>query len=708
MKTLTFLAICLFSSFITIAQQKPLTAEEIQAKLQSLRNRYDSMVNASREKAALKNSIVKNQTPAANQSGISNINQSAGGNSFDGTKIKIPPRNQKQLSLIPTKPLDSAALASFAKNLKKLVIPELKRMFNTPDINTDGMSAEACDHSGIAAWYIKKPDIALIYSLSALEKDAGDPTIGNNTGSILTLCGFDPQAATVLEAVDKKKTGNSTVDNNLGQAYINMGEVEKAKQYLLQTVASSPYHPNANEALAFIFQAEGNTAVALKYAENSVRGGFIPEAWKIVIKNKPNARLMDYIKHRYKPTEYFNPHKYEIPEQCRKVEDAEKLEQEYRSYNAMLMNVRDKYEKLLIASDKEIETHQAEDYQKQLKIAQEKHLIPLRPFGAFSNGVLTSIQQSHNEILIDFEQWKKDFKSAFTDLESRYNIERDKIAKEYEKASEPCGEGNPCLGLDEKFCKQFNELGNQYLPQFADLTHNFQQKVLQRFHDYFDDSWFWCYMASANDRQYHSYFYNLVKEYVIILQQIVTTKIIKPGCNLEELEEEAKKEYEFEMEHCPLNVEIPIAELEHGKFEGFAAKVNLDCEALELEVGEGLIGNVSHNLQTGSSTLAFGAGLSADVPVVKMISAGVKMQFYITFDRSGGFSDLGVLWEAEMDVKGMNKPDAKVGWQLGLCSGWNFNEGPFKGVANKLFGIEDAKQINKNVKLYPSNNKMQE
>src|SRR5215831_13228459 len=190
MKTLILLNVFLFSFSLTFAQKKPPTAEEIQALIQRAKQQFDSLNKARQGKDFAKNG---NSNPQQNTSTPA-ASLPSDASSFDISKMKVPARNDKLLGMIPQKPLDSNALTSFAKNLKKQIIPELKRMFNTPDINTEGLSAAECDKSAIAFWYVKHPDIALIYSISALEKDAGDPVIGNNTGSMLTLCGFDPQA----------------------------------------------------------------------------------------------------------------------------------------------------------------------------------------------------------------------------------------------------------------------------------------------------------------------------------------------------------------------------------------------------------------------------------------------------------------------------------------------------------------------------------
>jgi hypothetical protein len=154
---------------------------------------------------------------------------------------------------------------------------------------------------------------------------------------------------------------------------------------------------------------------------------------------------------------------------------------------------------------------------------------------------------------------------------------------------------------------------------------------------------------------------------------------------------------DFGAAKCPINIEAPFV----------IGKVNLDCTSFKFEIGEGIILNFEKNFVTRESTVALGLGVSAhlpgtevNIPVVNVrgfvpVELGMKEQFYIKFDRDNQPSDLGLSWEAELDIKGINTPEIKTGYTMGINSGWNFEEGALQSIINP-----SSVPMNPNVKIY--------
>jgi hypothetical protein len=83
-----------------------------------------------------------------------------------------------------------------------------------------------------------------------------------------------------------------------------------------------------------------------------------------------------------------------------------------------------------------------------------------------------------------------------------------------------------------------------------------------------------------------------------------------------------------------------------------AFKLELSCESYKLEAVEGLVGKVEYNRSSGDFTLAFGVGAAVPsfciTPGLEVRLEGeAKSQLYITFDKQGTPTDLGILWESE-------------------------------------------------------------
>ena len=220
----------------------------------------------------------------------------------------------------------------------------------------------------------------------------------------------------------KKKPRKKKIINNLGQAYLDLGDDKKAEQYFLKCVSSYKYYPDANLALAYIYNSRGNKSAAINYVENSLRGAWSSKADNLLSILKPDAKMMDYVRHRYKQPEFFNFDKYPMLPQCKNIDDISGLEPQYVAYKMMIDQLAEKY------SQKYRDARQASDKSVPEKIAAAAKVnrSPHRPFGAFGIVVLAAL--------------KKEYKDRYQFLDSflqHYSRERnalnDKYEEEYQK-----------------------------------------------------------------------------------------------------------------------------------------------------------------------------------------------------------------------------------------------------------------------------------
>ena len=182
-----------------------------------------------------------------------------------------------------------------------------------------------------------------------------------------------------------------------------------------------------------------------------------------------------------------------------------------------------------------------------------------------------------------------------------------------------------------------------------------------------------------------------------VLQEARAT-ILENFCGKENTSDVKGKEINFKEPNCPFpnGVEIPFV---IGKF-GF------DCEGWGLEVGEGAVLNIDHKTG-GETTMAIGPGLELATPKIfghnnfslnPSISTSAKGQLFLTFE-GGNLVDGGFLWEAELDLKGLRKPEIKQNFTFAVNKGFTY-EGALTDLGDKIFGFPPETQINKNIKIY--------
>ena len=621
----------------------------------------------------------------------------------------LPAADTALIRSLPLRIFNKGELVSYLHNLNVKLTESLHNSFGT-DITNISVDNVTRTGSSIALWINGQPYESVLIALKGAEMNPDNVTLLNNIGGILTSCGLGVNAIPVLQYADQQQPGNNMIQNNLGQAYLSLGDVNKAQQYLLQSISTAAYYPDANLGLAYIYNKRGDKASAIKFAENSLRGAYSADAQHLLLKLKPNAKLMDYIRHRYKQPEFFNYHKYPLLPQCVKVNQAVGLKPKYDAYQQTLWDLEQKYSRL---SRQEGELARKAANEKMIQ-AQKTHRPLFRYFGFFANAVLADLWgNEYEDQFLRYDKRKKDYRDSIKILDALYEAGMKAIDDKWRPILDDIETGSPAdEAASKSICNERNELGNAYLPQYASLTEDFQLETIKLYRNYLNDWSYWSYLASVDDHGYKQVFYDMASTMARTLKEINTTKFIYRCHASGNGEKEKADAPEMEEPDCFFKPQI-VLPLGGVNFE-------ISCEGYKLEAGEGLLGTIEYNMSSGDVTIAFGVGGKA--PKLLFHNGGVeagfegeaKSQFFITFNK-GTPIDCGVLWEAKLMAvigiggdksKGVDDMQTKRGIEelvkAGFGSGVNVKKGgPLEFLVGKMYPVQpDAKQINKNIPLY--------
>lgn len=597
----------------------------------------------------------------------------------DTTAYALPGKNTKALSKIPKTVLSTAELQLYAATLYKKLAPAFRSAYGTPLVNTTGYNSNSISNAAVFATEAGRLDQALLLSLKAIEKSPDDAVVLNNAGAVFKKGGLEIAAVTVLEAADIKEAGNSTIQNNLGQAYLALGEKEKAVQYLQRAVSKSPYHPLANVSLAVIEYNKGNKQSALKFTENSLRGAFTDKAWHLLHQLKPDASLMNYFRHRYKQPVYFDEDKYKLPMQCEQVINIPARKAEYEAYRSMLTRVKEQFDA--------VSKQEMEAALNSLMEQAKKGQLSQAPFMQLANAMLLD-----KTLQMDKGDWEtisksqKNYKAAIQRLQQEYRERSNKV----------------------KGCESQIALANEYMEKMSVVTREYQKTYLRIYKDFYHDMTYWSFFSSPEPHSRKGTFAGQASALLDVLLQVAETHYIEVTIDCASNEKLKKEAAELKIEgSCPVGedgYEIPFG---IGKF-------NINCERWEFQFGEVLVLNVGHKFTTGETSWALGPGVSfigsghdaiKKIPEIKAgpitggLDAGLKAQVFLTF-RNGSVTDWGGLFDAELDLLGVAK-EFKTGYTIGMNSGLQMVDGPLKNLIDRTLGPEgEAPQINKNIKIY--------
>ena len=611
----------------------------------------------------------------------------------DTSAFSLPSRNNKLLNSLPIRTFNRNELVSYLHNLNTKLTAYL-RIYGA-DISNMQLTAIRQSGTPIGLWLKGKVKTSVLVTLKAAELLPDNNLILNNTGGILTNCGLGYYGIPILEYVLEKQPDNNMILNNLGQAYFDLGDDKKAEHYLLRCIKTYKYYPDANLALAYIYNSRGNKSSAIDYVENALRGAWSSKSEDLLKKLKPDAKMMDYVRHRYKQPEFFNFFKYDLLPQCLNVKDIAVLMPKYDAYHNMTYQLRIKYGELYSSATESWVLSMPKKYE---SVKGKTDIY--RPFGFLGVWVVEALDKEYKEKFRLLEIFKKNYYRERAELNKKFAVEVDKIKRI---------EG---MGAEEE-CRQLNALKNAYLPLYAEKTQVLQQKMLPLYKNFLNDYSYWYYISSINDDDFHMKFYMLVTDFLYCMEEINTTRFREDNsgdfysCEIYNpvRTKVLASELEIEQPDCYLT---PKIELNLGAF-----KLEASCETYKIEAGEGLVGKIEYTRTSGDVTLALGVGASVPRVLFKApgieagLEADAKSQGYLTFNKFGKVTDGGILWEAELKaVIGIGSVKESIGLEEGLTAGFGSGvqmkeNSQLKQAIDKTFPVQpDDKQENKNVPLY--------
>lgn len=609
-----------------------------------------------------------------------------------GPEVELPAANAPRLNLAARRLNTKAELVQYLDELDT----NFSGIFAGLSVPSYNNISDA-ERASYGSWLFNHPRESLLIAIRASKKLPDNNSALNNLGATLSLCGADFLAIPLYIVCLKKEPANSTITNNLGQAYLALGDVKQAENYLRSAVGTSPYHPYANNSLGLIYAKQGNKDAAIKCFQNSLRGAFTTEGFHGLNKLKPDSakKLINLIRHRYKQPEYVNFNKYPPPPQCIAYDQTEIRKAEHKSYNDMLYGLVRKYEAL----KRQQEPLSTQSIQKYMEDFKTKSIA--RPFLPFAAAAAWSAFFEFDEKLPRLKKELEELERRSVALKVEFDATMKQIDDSFEPRLEKIGEGNPDPTLDEEICNAHNGAINSFLPQFAEINEARYNKIVHVYKPFLNDWLYWWRFASYTEEQYRLMYYDAMLTMLRVLREVRLTTL-NGYCQADPAGKDGVKELEITDPNCPLpiGVEIPFG----------VGKIQFDCKSWELEVGEGIVLNLGHIIG-GSTTVAIGPGVSefltpkfggtGPADVYTGIDAGIKGQLFITFDQTT-VMDWGVLFEAEMDFKGLGKGlEVKQNVTLGVNKGLT-TEGLFTREIDKYYKLPPPdKQVNKNVKLFP-------
>lgn len=595
--------------------------------------------------------------------------------------MSLPLPDKKRLAKLPSGPLSAAKMDEYLIAMDTKLESQLSEIAKTDVrkmIIISGSSSEKLTSLAIVTWYNGNPEEGLLLAIRAAKLHKDSLSL-NNLGAMLDEAGYEEKAIPVLQYGLAKSQINVSLLNNLGRAYLGLGDKKKAKQMFLMCVAHAPTHPEANNALGCLYEEEGNTDEAVSRFEKSIEGAYNENAYEHLSRLQHDEDIVKLMNSHYKARAYFNQFSVEVPPECTDIKTQKVVELQHEVFQKGMDDLIGKYAEMEYNAD-QASRKLIEQFQHTVanNLSEGKAVkITVSPFIKISNIVLKRLLKNYMD---DTAKSRKDYDLSINSLMINYAKDVKKTGVEYDsqKKMGPMGEcGICCLNCDEvnkRACKALAELASSYQQKAADLHTEFRQRYRRVLLNYFDDMLYWSCLMGVNTFDMQGNFYQTIEAFLNEMKYLSETTPFIPfsDCDHQQYEPTNTEKQALNANKkpfCPFSLDISFV----------VGKMSLDCTSFSLSGGEGITGGYKKDFTNGQTTLTIGAGLSATAGIGKTgANASVGQSIYVTFDGNGNPTDVGIKMSAGAGFSaGPISTGVDAGYTVSMNSGWNFTHSGF-------------------------------
>ncbi|MCG2616009.1 hypothetical protein LZZ85_17055 [Terrimonas sp. NA20] len=201
---------------------------------------------------------------------------------FEDDNRVVPKKDDKRIAAIP-KQVTAAKLPAYISAIQKKMTGEMDSKTITAgnniykEIQGKAKSTRQAGSMATSLWMSGQPEISLYLLGKVCAADASDADNLSSYAAALTMLDGEHLAIPILQILNTKYRRNTTVLNNLGQAWFGLGDIAKAEKYLDSALTIYPFHPQANLTKASIEESRGNVTKAIEAVKKSIRHSYTKE-----------------------------------------------------------------------------------------------------------------------------------------------------------------------------------------------------------------------------------------------------------------------------------------------------------------------------------------------------------------------------------------------------------------------------------------------
>ena len=545
-------------------------------------------------------------------------------------KVQLPAKDVKRLSLIPIQPPSLIQLSDMLRTTKQQietvvkpsVVQEVKKIVT-------GQNAEVLQQSAIGTFYADKPEQSLLIAIEAALKDVNDQTGWNNVAAIMNMTGFQHKAIPILMNQLQGDPNNSMMLNNMGQAYLGLGDIGMAEMFLKQCLQYDPLNPEANRSMGMIKFYYEQYEEGMRYFEKELEVANRRSTMALLRGKDKAFNIYQLRKKRNVPgRNYFGElsfQNFKIPALPERTDETANAKIKGESFSKSVADEMMYWNSKAQLSPEEIK--------------RDGEQMP-------------SIYADYVEALL------KDLHEVYTSEELLFLNELDinhieQLLNSYGAKMMavqcPQAPAGATHGEYEAYIKKCCDIKKPIMDAFVAEYNAFVTKRANRavgiWREYLNDLINIVSLDPSAGNRIMVY-RNLQQYFVVLAQCWGSGQFLDPPMECSVVLTTAEADSLIASSRnldlsCPqwLNIEVDVK----------VAKIKADCNKYALEVGKVYQASYEHNFRTGTTTLAAGVGAKAKF-FANTGGADIKAMVYISFDNNNEFSDVGIMGKASVKI----------------------------------------------------------
>lgn len=577
---------------------------------------------------------------------------------LQSSSLKLPALDSRRIDLIPSTPFSPATLLTQVSGISaavKKVMPA-SRLKNYDSLASVVPVAET-EAAAITQWYRQDPGGALYLALKAVERKPEDLLQVNNLAAILNMQAMPHRAIPLLEYCLQKAPASSMVLNNLGQSWLNLGDIPQAEDLFNRCLAIDSLNPEANRSMGMIHLSRQEPQAAARCFAREAEVTYRRSSLAHLAKSE-NRHLLDLSALREKKMkregtnnrdlfEEISLSKFYMPELPSDSKYSDSLQRRNKWYARSV--------------DEEIKFWSVAGIPSEAEKQREGNRLP----GLYSDLV--------TELMADLDNTYIPNLQLFTEADhvQLLQLNADFAKKMQEAQCPPFPTGNNVtaeviMAYERKCCDKKKPIIDQFLRQYNDVVRNRIGIVQPRWKTYLN-AMINIVQLDPTPGNRHTVYARVAQYFVFLQQASVAGRFYLPpsechvpmtSAQADSILLQAKHELDF---NCPewLKLEVPVK----------AATLKLDCESFSIEADlYGLLqAGIEKQFKSGTSTLWVSAGV--DQKFKDFVKLEMTGKLYITWDQNNQFSDVGLKGTGNISVDQLGS--AEFGYGFAMNAGFN-------------------------------------